>query len=313
MRSLLVLLAFVCIRLTLNAQLDVNHFKKIQIGVMYDKTNVTGLYSLQDPNTNEMKVNLEDYRITTNAEIKYFVSSEKAVVMANLEGFAYIFGRLLYLAKQDGNYYDFDTYLDPLSAGECNNLKFISGDQINEVARLSNNHIFDFNGSWVIKESPVFAGINLSMRTLGFAPRYTVYKTEIPSGQYANSTMSATWKILYGLNVGYRTNLGSKAAFFIIGGGNRGLNKSKTDPDKSTAIQVKYNPFINPTIFIGGRFGMYVGLYWEMMEGRDADVRFMPTNANPNLPNPSDELISTKVNESQLLLKLGFYLSAKNE
>lgn len=59
MRSLLVLLAFVCIRLTLNAQLDVNHFKKIQIGVMYDKTNVTGLYSLQDPNTNEMKVNLK--------------------------------------------------------------------------------------------------------------------------------------------------------------------------------------------------------------------------------------------------------------
>ena len=313
MRSLFLVFALLCLHLTANAQLDVKHFKKIQIGVMYDKTNVTGLYTLQDANTNEVKVNLEDYRTTTNAEIKFLESAEKHVVSANLEGIVYLFGRLINLASQDGNYYDFNTYLDPLSAGEVNNMKFISGDQINEVARLSNNHILDVSSSWVIKESPVFAGVNFSMRTLGFAPRYTTYKTEIPTGEYATSTMSGTWKLLYGINVGARANLGGKAAFFIIGGVNRGINKSKNDPVKSNAIQVKYNPFINPTVFVGGRFGMYVGLYWEMMEGKDVDVNFIPSNANPNLPNPANEIFTTKVNESQLLLKLGFYLSAKNE
>lgn len=313
MRFTVLIVTLIAMSLKGYSQMDVKQFKKFQFGVMYDKTNVTGLYTLTNPNTNEMQVNLKDYRTTTNMEIKVFQSNENGIVTANFEGFLYILGRLISLAKKSDLFYDFDTPLDPLSAGNCHNVKFISGDQYNEVAKLSNNHLFDITASKAIKQGPAFVGVNMSLRTLGFAPRYTVYKTEIPSGLYASCSMAGTWKVLYGLHAGYRTNLGGKAALFVIGGLNTGLNKGKNSNDQSTAIQVKYSPFINPTLFIGGKMGMYLGVYWEMMEGRDKNVSLDLAMANPGAPTPSQSTFSTKVNESQVLLKLGFYFSAKHE
>lgn len=298
---------------SLFAQLDIKAFKKIQVGVMYDRTDVTGLYTIQDPNTLTMEVDKKDYRTTINAEIKYFESTESYVRTANLEGLLYLLGRLIDLGRKDELFYDWDTPLDPLSAGDCKNLKLKSGDNYNEVAKFSNNHWLDVNAMRAIKDGPALIGVNISFRTLGFPPRYTIYPTETPKDRYMISTMNGTWKILYGICGGYRTSLTDKSALFIIGGVNLGWNKSSKDPDKSSAIQVKYNPYINPTIFFGGKFGGYVGLYWEMMKGRDVDVSVVPSYSVVGAPTPSQTTYKTKVSESQLLLKLGIYFTGKNE
>lgn len=309
--SILALLAM--ISSTLSAQLDIKAFKKIQVGIMYDRTDVVGLYTLQDPNTLTMEVDQKDYRTTINAEIKYFESNERAVATANLEGLLYILGRLIDLGSKDELFYDWDTPLDPLSAGDCKNLTLKSGDDYNEVAKFSNNHLLDVNAMRAIKNGRALIGLNISFRTLGFPPRYTIYPTEVPKDRYMISTMNGTWKILYGICGGYRTSLSDKAALFIIGGVNTAWNKSSKDPDKSSAIQIKYNPYINPTIFFGGKFGGYVGLYWEMMKGKDVDVNIVPSYSVVGAPTPSKTTYKTKVSESQLLLKLGIYFTAKSE
>lgn len=305
--------ACITISSSLFAQLDIKAFKKIQVGVMYDRTDVTGLYTIQNPNTLTMEVDQKDYRTTLNAEIKYFASNEQAVATANLEGFLYILGRLIDLGSKDELFYDWDSPLDPLSAGDCKNLKLKSGDNYNEVAKFSNNHLFDVNAMRAIKNGPALIGVNISLRTLGFPPRYTINATETPKDRYMISTMNGTWKVLYGICGGYRTSLTDKAALFMIGGVNLGWNKSSKDPDKSSAIQVKYNPYINPTIFFGGKFGGYVGLYWEMMKGKDVDVNIVPSYSVVGAPTPSQTTYKTKVSESQLLLKLGIYFTGKNE
>lgn len=311
-RSLLVLLLALAGTASM-AQLDIKAFKKIQFGIMYDRTDMTGLYTLQNPYDMTMEVDIKDYRTTTNAEIKWFRSDESSVTTANLEGILYLFQRLLALGGKSESFYDWDTPMDKLSAGDCHNVKLLSGDNYNEVARFSNNHWLDITVSRAIKDGPVLVGINTSFRTLGFPPRYTYYQTETPSNRYMISTVNGTWKILFGLNGGYRTSLGSKAALFVIGGVNTGWNKSKKDANESTAIQVKYNPFINPTLFFGGKFGGYVGLYWEMMKGRDVEVAVIPSASVVGAPTPAVTSYKTKVSESQLQLKLGFYISGKNE
>ncbi len=305
--------ACITISSSLFAQLDIKAFKKIQIGVMYDRTDVTGLYTIQDPNTLTMEVDKKDYRTTINAEIKYFESNERYVATANLEGLLYLLGRLIDMGRKDELFYDWDSPLDPLSAGDCKNLKLKSGDNYEEVAKFSNNHWLDVNSMRAIKNGPALIGLNISFRTLGFPPRYTSYPTEVPNDRYMISTMNGTWKWLYGICGGYRTSLSDKAALFIIGGVNTGWNKSKKDPDKSSAIQVKYNPYINPTIFFGGKFGGYVGLYWEMMKGKDVEVNIIGSNSVVGAPTPSQTTYKTKVSESQLLLKLGIYFTGKNE
>ncbi len=305
--------ACITISSSLFAQLDIKAFKKIQIGVMYDRTDVTGLYTIQDPNTLTMEVDKKDYRTTINAEIKYFESNERAVVNANLEGFLYLLGRLIDLARKDELFYDWDSPLDRLSAGDCKNLKLKSGDNYNEVARFTNNHFLDISALRAIKEGPALIGVNLSGRFLGFPPRYSIYATEEPKDRYMISTMGGTIKVLFGLGGGYRASLGDKSALFIIGGVNTAWNRSDKDPDKSNAIHVKYHTFINPTIFFGGKFGGYVGLYWEMMKGKDVDVNIVPSYSVVGAPTPSQTTYKTKVSESQLLLKLGIYFTGKNE
>jgi hypothetical protein len=299
---------------SVNAQLDVTHFKKIQLGVMYDKTNVTGLYALQNQYTNEIEVDLSDYRVTTNAELRFLHSNEEYITTANYEGFAYLLGRLISLGQKEDLFYDFDTPLDPLSAGDCHNITFPSGANYKEVARFSNNHIFDISTSKVIKNSPFFIGVNMGLRTLGFPPRYTSNKTETPIDKYAISTMAGTWKILYGLNLGFRTNIGNNAALFFLSGVNTGLNKQNhNEANGSNAIQVKYNPFINTNLFLGGKYGAYLGFYWEMMQGKDNIVIAPLANLAPGAPTTSNDPIYTKLSESQILLKLGFYFTQKSE
>lgn len=298
---------------TLSAQLDIKAFKKIQFGIMYDRTDMTGLYTLQNPYDMTMEVDLKDYRTTMNAEIKWFRSDESSVSTANLEGILYLFQRLIAMGGKKELFNDWDTPMDKLTAGDCHNVKLLSGDNYHEVAKFSNNHWLDVTVSRAIKDGPALIGINASFRTLGFPPRYTYYPTETPSDRYMISTVNGTWKILFGLNGGYRTSLGSKAALFVIGGVNTGWNKSKNDPNKGSAIQVKYNPFINPTLFFGGKFGGYVGLYWEMMKGKDVEVAVNNSAAVVGAPTPTVTSYKTKVSESQLQLKLGFYLSGKNE
>lgn len=127
------------------------------------------------------------------------------------------------------------------------------------------------------------------------------------------STMGGTIKVLFGLSGGYRISLSDKAALFVIGGVNTAWNRKNSDPDKSNAIQLKYNPFVNPTIFFGGKFGGYVGLYWEMMKGKDVDVNIVPSYSVVGAPTPSKTTYKTKVSESQLQLKLGIYFTAKSE
>jgi hypothetical protein len=117
-----------------NAQLDVKKMKKIQFGAMYDRTNVTGLYVLQVPSTNEMLVDLEDYRTTINAEIKYLVSNDDIVTTANLEGIIYLFARLASLNSQEGYYNQFNTLLDPLSAAETHNIKAVPATNTGDIS-----------------------------------------------------------------------------------------------------------------------------------------------------------------------------------
>lgn len=119
---------------------------------MYDRTDVVGLYTLQDPNTLTMEVDQKDYRTTINAEIKYFESNERAVANANLEGLLYLLGRLIDLARKDELFYDWDSPLDVLTAGDCKNLSLKSGDNYNEVAKFTNNHLIDLNVLRAIKE-----------------------------------------------------------------------------------------------------------------------------------------------------------------
>jgi hypothetical protein len=295
------------------AQLDVTNLRKVQFGVMHDKTNLTGLYALQDRNTGAVEVDLKEERTTINAEIKVTVSQKDYITTANLEGFAYMLGRLVSLANKKELFNDFDTPLDPLSAGNCKNITFPSGPQYKDVARFSNNHIFDVTTSSVIKESPFFWGINASLRTLGFPPRYTSYRTEFPQDKVAITTMSATWKILYGFNVGFRKNLGSKAALLFFAGVNRGINQTKNSTVGLPVIQVRYNPFINPTLFFGKKMGGYIGLYYEMMNCKDAIAFASPTNLATGVASPQQDIYKTKVSESQLLLKVGFYFTSKKE
>lgn len=290
------------------AQLDVHQFKKFQIGVMYDKTTVVGLYTLMNPYTGEIIIDQSDYKINTNAEFKLLQSTKDYVFTGNYEGIIYLLGRIASLGQKKELFNDFDTYLDPLSAGECHNVKLFSGPGYNEVARFSNNHIADFTTSKVIKESPVFFGLNLSLRTLGFPPRYTFYQTEKPANYYLTSQMAATWKILYGINAGIRSNLGKYAALFVIGGVNTGINSKK-----STAIQLKYSPFINTNIFMGKKMGFYVGFYWEMMKGKDKTQTFNPSNLVGGGASYTDQTLTIKTSESQLQLKVGIYLTAKKE
>lgn len=279
------------------------------VGAMYDKTNVIGAYSLQNPANNETTVDIKDYRVTTNAEVRVFKSNEKGIVTANLEGFAYILGRLASLGEKDKLFNDFDTYLDPLSASKLHNLDLISGPNYNETSVLSNNHIFDIKVGWAIKKSPVFAGINLGLRTLGFPPRYTNYPTAKPENRYMVTTMNATWKVLYGVNAGVRTTLGKKLAFFLITGVNTGVNSSE-----STAIQVKYSPFVNPTLFIGKKSGGYLGLYWEQMVAKDKVANGAYSNLNVGAVDIyNGNLVTTKQGESQILIKAGIYIGTKHE
>ncbi len=290
------------------AQLDVRNIKKIQVGAMYDNTKVMGLYALQNPNNGQVELDLKDERTTINGEIKVMVSQKNYINTANLEGFVYILGRLASLAQKKELFNDFDTPLDPLSAGDCKNIKFQSGAQYNEVARFSNNHIVDITSSFAIQESPFFVGINGSLRTIGFPPRYTNYKTEKPADRYAICTLSATWKVLYGLNLGLRKNFGEKIAFIMIAGLNTGINSKK-----SSAIQVRYSPFINPTFFFGKKTGGYVGLYYEMMNCKDATAVAPLSNLVVGVPSPNQSSFKTKVSESQILIKLGFYFTSKKE
>lgn len=51
------------------AQIDVNNFGKLQFGIMYDRTNFTGLYTLANKATGEAFTNQTDYIHSLNAEI----------------------------------------------------------------------------------------------------------------------------------------------------------------------------------------------------------------------------------------------------
>jgi hypothetical protein len=200
------------------------------------------------------------------------------------------------MGKKNELFNDWDTFMDPLSAGECHNVKLLSGPQYKNSTKFINNHIADITSSMPIKKGPFFVGINGSFRLLGFPARYTT--SETTDGKQMNAIMHGTLKFLYGLNVGVRKNIGNKAALFVICGVNTGANKKG-----STAIQVLYNPFINPTIFIGGKYGAYGGIYWEMMQGKNRTFLGLPNSTT----------YTTKMNESQIQIKIGFYLSAKKE
>ncbi len=292
----------------LKAQMNVLDFESIRFGAIYDKTDVTGFYTLNDPNTGITSTNLKDYIQTTGFEAKYVVMSETGVFTANLEGFLYLAGRLIALKDKNELFFDWDTYLDPLTAGDLHKIKYLEGPNYNDVAKISNNHLFDMSASWAFKrKGALLAGINLGCRTIGFPPRYTFYEVQNPSKNIASSQINGTWKILFGLNLAYRKNLGSKASLFVMGGVNTGLNKSENET--STAIQVKYNPFFSPTLYFGGRFGAYVGLHWEYMKGEDQTIRF--TRKQPFGTPEIEETVTNEIDLTQLQIKLGINVSFK--
>lgn len=285
------------------AQMDVNNFGKLQFGIMYDRTNFTGLYTLTNNATGEVLTNQTDYIQSLNAEIKHINSGESGIATVNTEGIFYLLGRVASLGTKNELFNDWDSYLDPLTAGDLHNVKLFSGPNYNEVARATNNHLFDGTFSWAFKKRGAFCmGFNIGFRLLGFPPRYTGYATEKPANYNMSCAINGTVKLLYGLNVAYRKSLGDKMALFVIAGVNTGLNKSGNDA--STAIQLLYSPFFNPTLFIGGKYGAYVGLYWEYMRGKDQDIRFTKKQ-----PIGTPEVQETKVNQistTQLQIKAGF-------
>lgn len=294
------------------AQLDVTNFRKFQWGVMHDKTTITGLYALQDPQTNQIQVDLEDYKTNINAEFRFIESTKSYVGTGNYEGFIYLLARLASMKNKKELFYDFDTYLDPLSANDCHNIKLFSGPQYNEVARFSNNHICEVTSSKVIKNTPVFVGVNASLRTIGVPPRYTSYNTEVPANKYVIFMMAGTWKILYGINIGYRKNIGNKIALFLMSGINRGINKKNYEgTNGSTAIQIRYNPFISTTLYFGKKIGGYVGLYWDMIEGKKRIVGYNQNLVSGSQPN--ETIYYTKQRLQQMQLKIGFYITRKKE
>ena len=121
-----------------------------------------------------VSTNLKDYIQTTGVEAKYVLMTESGVFTANLEGLLYLAGRLVSLKDKEELFYDWDTYFDPLTAGDLHNIKFVSSSNSLEVAKISNNHLLDLSSSWAIKKGSAFlGGVNLSMRTIGFPPRYT--------------------------------------------------------------------------------------------------------------------------------------------
>lgn len=302
------------------SQIDIMNFEKFYLGGGYDKTNVTGLYAIQNQYTNEINTDLKDSRTTVMGELKGITSKENYVATGNFEGFFYFLARIASLNNGKAILDDFNTFLDPLTAGHCQNLELLyENESNNDVAIFSNNHLLDLTTSWAFKNNHFLAGINLSLRTLGFPNRYTYYPTKEPTDRYAISTMGGSWKVLYGINGGYRTNLGDKSALLFLTGLNFGINKKdhngengNTNP--SHAIQVKYSPFVSPTLFFGGKMGAYLSIYWEMMVARDNIVRY-----NPNLTSgaPSDPLnpiiYYTKVAENQLQVKIGFYFPTWNK
>jgi hypothetical protein len=294
------------------SQIDLYNMRKWQFGAMYDRTDVTGLYALEDPTTNFVRTDLTDYKVNMNAEIKQFISSKRSVINANIEGILYEFGRLVSLNKTEGHYNEFNTLLDPLTSNDCHNVALPSGSGYINRAAFSNLHIADVTSSGAIGDH-FYIGGNCSFRQLGFPTNYTVYKTETPKDQIMICTMSSKLKLLMGLNCGYRTMIGKRAAFFVTAGVNTGLNvKGFNKTDLTTIIQVKYNPFINPTLFIGGKRGLYVGLYWEKMIGKDKLV-YPYVGMFPNQPPAGDATFMTKVNATQLQVKIGFYLAGKKE
>lgn len=292
----------------LKAQTDVNDFESLRLGVIYDRTDLTGFYTLNDPSTGITSTSLKDYIQTTGFEAKYVLMSENGVITANLEGFLYLAGRLIALKDKEELFFDWDTYLDPLTAGDLHQIKYLSGPNYNEVARVSNNHLFDLTASWAFKNGGAFmGGINLACRTIGFPPRYTFYEVESPKKNIASAQVNGTWKILYGLNLAYKKNLGNKAALLLIGGINTGINKAKDET--STAIQVTYNPFFTPTLYFGGRFGGFIGLHWEYIKGKDQTVLF--TRKQPIGTPEIEESAVNKIDLTQLQIKAGFNISFK--
>lgn len=292
------------------AQIDVLKFKKVQFGAIYDRTNLTGFYTLTNPNTGELFFSQKDYISTIGFEAKHVVMSETGVFTGNLEGFLYMLGRLISLGEKKALFNDWDTYLDPLTAGDLHNVKFKSGSDYNEVAKVSNNHLLDFTASWAFKRGgAAIGGVNIACRTLGFPPRYTTYPTELPKDYTSAVTVNGTWKILYGLNFGYRKNLNDKLALLILGGVNTGLNKWGSD--KSTAIQVLYCPFFNPTLYFGGKYGGYVSLYWEFMKGKDQTIPYVK-KTQIGIPE-IEQKATNEVTATQFQIKAGFYISFKNE
>lgn len=293
-----------------HGQIDVLKFKKVQFGGIYNRTDLTGFYTLTDNQTGILKGSQKDYFSTFGFEAKHVVMNESAIFTANLEGFLYFLGRLASLGEKKELFYDWDTYLDPMTAGDLHNLKFKGGSSVNEVARVSNNHLFDFTNSWAFKKNGAgFAGFNLGLRTLGFPPRYTAYPTDNPANQVAGTAINGTWKVLYGFNLGIRKNLGSKVALLLIGGVNTGLNKWGSG--KSTAIQVLYSPFISPTVYFGGKYGGWVGFYWEYMKGKDQSIGF--TRRQPVGTPEMEETTTNEVSATQFQIKAGFYISFKRE
>lgn len=306
MKTLYIPLFLIFLTFQLRAQMNVLDFESIRIGAVYDRTDETGFYTLKDPATGLVSVNLKDYIQTTGLEARYVLMSETGVFTANLEGFLYLAGRLIALKDKNELFYDWDSYLDPLTAGDLHQIKFLSGPNYNEVAKISNNHLFDMSASWAFKRNgALLAGINLGCRTIGFPPRYTSYEVESPAKNIASAQINGTWKILYGLNLAYRKNLGSNSALLMIAGVNTGINKSGNET--STAIQVKYNPFFSPTLYFGGRFGGYIGLHWEYMKGKDQTVLF--TRKQPIGTPEFEEKVSNEINLTQLQIKLGINLS----
>lgn len=301
------------------SQIDIMDFEKFYLGGGYDKTNVIGLYAIQNQYTNEISTDLKDSRTTIMGELKGIVSTENYVSTGNFEGIIYFLARIASVNNGNALLDDFNTFLDPLTAGHCQNLELLYEDEsTNEEAVFSNNHLLDLTTSWAFSNKHYLAGINLSMRTLGFPYRYTYYPTKKPTDRYVISTMGGSWKILYGINGGYRTNIGNKTALLFITGVNFGINKKDHNGENgntnlSHAIQVKYSPFVSPTLFFGGKMGGYVSLYWEMMVARDNIVGYNP-NITPGAP--SDPLnpihYYTKVAENQLQVKIGFYFPTWN-
>ncbi len=301
------------------AQIDYKNFEKFYLGGGYDKTNVTGLYAIQNPYTNEISVNQHDSRTTFMMELKGIVSTERSLSTGNFEGIIYLLGRIASMKSGTAVLDDFDSFFDPLTAGHCEHLTLLNEEtNSNEKAIFSNNHVVDLSTSWAFKNRNFLMGINLSLRTLGFPARYTTYPTQIPADRYMISTMGGSWKILYGINATYRGSLNDNAALFFFTGINFGVNKKdhngvKGNTDLSNAIQVRYSPYINPTLFFGKNMGAYLSVYYELMVARENLVQYNP-NLKPGAPSdPANPIYYyTKLSENQLQVKLGFYFPTWN-